>query len=128
MTKLNEKNQLKVRNMIHEMFRAHGAEWVRGARVMYRKYGRGYLNICIKDYHPFKAGDVCYITEEGNRAIEAKMDTFTENDAKLANYLSNYEPSNQVVVMVWYGRFYYVNVLTDTSTPLLSKLKAAVMH
>lgn len=124
---MTSKNR-KTIERIHRMFRTHGPDMVRESREMYSKHGRGYFNICLKGNEAFKTGEVRYCTESHNKELEAKLPFLTEHDVRLARYIREYQPANEVVVVVWDGRFYYVDKITDTLAPLLLSLDGVVAH
>lgn len=123
-----QSGQSELVKAIEKRLVTRGAELVQTAREMYSEYGRGYLNICEKGNDAFKAGQVHYINLEGNREIESRMEAFTENDVKLANYLVEYDPENEAVVVVWHGRLNYVNKITDTLAPMFATLRGGLIH
>lgn len=94
----------------------HEADILKAARDFYEGGGRGCVNVSLTNYpnHPYKTGRFYYVTEKQNKEIQSRIPFPTENDIRISEDISTYEPTIQAVVCVWYGTMYYVTKLTDT--------------
>jgi hypothetical protein len=116
--KVNRKNQLSTKQImaaIHIALEECGREILDYAKSAYGEYGRGYLNITVKNHasNPYKRGYIYYVTEENNKMIQAKQRFLTDEDRKITELIRSYEPDNQAVVCVWHETMYFLTTLTD---------------
>ncbi len=108
-------NQEKKARIIHHL-KNFGLEIFDFAKECYKVDGRGFVNISLTNHpnNPYKTGKLYYITEKDNKEIESRMPFLTENDIRISEGISTYEPTREAVVCVWYDMKNFVTTIKYT--------------
>lgn len=119
----NGKNKRRVNNLvtsemikkrIFSLLENRGADILEAAKEFYKIDGRGCVNISLTNHpnNPFKTGQIYYVTEEGNKELLLQLSVKTEDDIRISEMISAYEPTMEAVVYVWYDTMYYLTKLS----------------
>lgn len=105
-----------MKKRIFSLLENHGREILEAATDFYEVRGRGFVNVSLTNHPdvPYKTGKLYYVTEEDNKVIESCMPYKTENDVRISEGITTYEPTVQAVVCVWYDMMTYVTTITAT--------------